>query len=107
MTSSQHGVAMSRWYVYLIRTRSGTLYTGTTTDVERRLAEHGQGGPRGSKYLRSRGPLELVYQVKIGDRALAARVEWRIKRLSRQNKEEVVSAGLRRRALLTFLDLAG
>ncbi len=98
---------MGKWYVYIIRTRSGTLYTGTTTDVERRFAEHGQGGCRGAKYLRSRGPLELVYQVKIGDRALAAKVEWRIKRLSRQNKEEIVSAGLNGRALLAFLGLTG
>ncbi len=96
---------MRKWFVYVIRTRSGTLYTGTTTDVARRFAEHGQGGPRGSKYLRSRGPLELVYHMKIGDRALAAKAEWRIKRLPKQKKEEIVSAGLTGRALLALLNL--
>lgn len=97
---------MRTWYVYLIKTRSGTLYTGTTTDVARRLAEHSQGKRRGSRYLRSRGPLELVYQAEIGDRALACRVECRIKMLTRRQKGEIVSAGHTGGALLAFLGLA-
>ena len=96
---------MSKWHVYLIRTRFGTLYTGTATDVERRLVEHSQGGHRGSKYLRSRGPLELVYQAEIGDRALAYKAECRIKMLTKRKKEEIVSAGLASRSLLDLLGL--
>jgi putative endonuclease len=96
---------MSTWHVYLIRTRSGTLYAGTTTDVARRLAEHRRGGKRGSKYLRSKGPLTPVYQAEMGDRSLACRVECRIKRLSKRTKEEIVSAGLTASGLLAFLGL--
>lgn len=97
---------MSLWKVYLIRTRSGTLYAGTTTDVARRLAEHGRGGKRGSKYLRSRGPLTLVYRAEMGDRSLACRVECRIKRLTKREKEEIVSTAFSAGQLLTFLGLA-
>jgi putative endonuclease len=89
----------------MIRTRFGTLYTGMTTDVERRLKEHRHGGHRGSRYLRSKGPLELVYQVEIGDRSLAYRAECRIKMLTKRNKEEIVSAGPSARALLKLLGL--
>ena len=103
--SDRGRVAMSKWHVYIIRTRSGTLYIGTTTNVARRLAEHGERGRRGAKYLRGRGPLTLAYHVKVGDRTLAAKVEWRIKRLSKQRKEEIVSAKLTRKALLALFDL--
>jgi putative endonuclease len=96
---------MSTWYVYLIRTRSGTLYAGTTTDVARRFAEHRRGGKRGSKYLRSRGPLTLVYQAEMGNRAQACRVECRIKRLTKREKEEIVAAGLTASGLLAYLGL--
>jgi len=47
------------WYVYILRCGDGTLYTGITDDVDRRLAAHRAG--RGAKYTRGRGPLELVY----------------------------------------------
>ncbi len=96
---------MSKWHVYMIRTRSGSLYTGTATDVQRRLAEHSQGGYRGSRYLRSKGPLELVYQAKIGGRSVAHRTECRIKLLTKQKKEEIVSAKLTAGELLAFLGL--
>ena len=96
---------MNKWHVYMIRTRFGTLYTGAATDVERRLAEHRQGGHRGSRYLRSRGPLELVYHAEIGGRSLAYKTECRIKRLTKRKKEEIASAGLTARALLDLLGL--
>jgi putative endonuclease len=95
---------MTKWHVYMIRTRSGTLYTGTATDVERRLEEHRQGGHRGSKYLRSRSPLKLVYEVELGNRSLAYRAECRIKILTKRKKEEIVSAGPTAHALLDLLD---
>ena len=96
---------MRCWYLYLIRTRSGALYTGTTTDVARRFVEHSRGGRRGSKYLRSRGPLELVYHAEIGDRALACKAECRIKALSKGEKEKIVSDRPTASALLTLLGL--
>ena len=82
---------MDEWYLYLIRTRYGTLYTGIATDVIRRLAEHA-GARSGSKYLRSKGPLQLAYQAKIGSRALALKAEHCVKRLSKQRKEQIVAA---------------
>ena len=76
------------WHVYLIRARDDSLYTGIATDVERRLAEHGEAGPKGAKSLRGRGPLSLVLNREIGSRETALRVEWAIKRMPRQMKEE-------------------
>jgi len=68
------------------------LYTGIATDVERRLAEHKQNIGSGSKYLRGRGPLELVFQKIIGSRSLALRVENRVKQLPKAKKEALVTA---------------
>ena len=83
---------MCEWHVYILRTRQGTLYTGIATDVARRLLEHSTSRSRGAKYLRSRAPLNLAYQTAIGDQTLALRVERRIKKLSRRQKEHIVSA---------------
>ena len=66
---------MREWYVYLIRTRYGALYTGIATDVDRRLAEHRNTGKKGARYLRSKGPLQLAYSAKIGSRALALKAK--------------------------------
>jgi putative endonuclease len=79
------------WFLYMIRCAGGQLYTGITTDIERRLAEHQAG--KGSKYLRGRGPLELVYRQHIGSRADALRAEAAIKRLGRAGKEALVASG--------------
>lgn len=82
------------WSVYVLRRADGALYTGITTDVTRRVAEHGEG--RGAKSLRGRGPLELVLARELGGRGLATRVEDRIKRLPKAAKEALVA---RRRLL--------
>jgi len=83
-------VCMVRWYVYMIRCGDGTLYTGTTTDVDRRFAEHQASGPRAARYLRGRGPLQLVLTVEAGDRGAALRLEHRIKGLPRAQKETLI-----------------
>jgi putative endonuclease len=80
---------MPDWYLYILRCRDGTLYTGITTGVERRLAEHRRG--TGAKYLKGRAPLELQLQKKVGDKRLALKVENRVKRLSRAEKEKMIS----------------
>jgi putative endonuclease len=77
------------WTVYLARCRDGSLYTGVTTDRERRLAEHNSGC--GSSYTRSRIPLVMVYWESAKDRSGALRRERAIKRLSRAGKEELVA----------------
>jgi putative endonuclease len=79
---------MSDWSVYMLRCGDGSLYTGIATDVQRRIAEH-ELGKRGAKYLRGRGPLELVYQRAVGDRSVATRVEHCIKQLPRIEKEDL------------------
>ena len=79
------------WYVYIIRCRDGSLYTGTTTDVERRFAEHQNNG--GAKYLRGRGPLTLVFKHLVGRKSRALKVELKIKRLSKEKKEALVKTG--------------
>jgi putative endonuclease len=79
---------MNTWSVYLLRCSDGSLYTGIATDVSRRLAEHAQ-GDKGAKYLRGRGPLELVYHREIGDRSLASKIEYRLKRLPKEYKEDL------------------
>jgi len=76
------------WYVYMLRCGDGTLYTGITDNVERRLAAHRAG--KGAKYTRGRGPLELVYQEKTLDKSAALRLEYQIKRLTRQEKEQLI-----------------
>jgi putative endonuclease len=81
------------WTVYLARCRDGTLYTGVTTDRERRLAEHNAGC--GGAYTRSRVPITLVYWEQARDRSGALRRELAIKRLTRAQKEDLVS-GTRR-----------
>lgn len=76
--------------VYILRCADGSLYTGIATDVSRRLAEH-QSSPRGAKYLRGRGPLQLAYAQEIGDRGSATRVEYCLKALAKADKEALVA----------------
>ena len=96
---------MTDWFLYMIRTEQGHLYTGITTDVARRFSEH-QGGKVGAKYLRSKGPLTLVYQRAVGGRSLTSKVEYAIKnKLSKSQKERIVAQQLSRTALLDILHL--
>ena len=96
---------MPEWHVYLLRTRYGALYTGIATDVARRLGEHADAGGKGARCLRARGPLELVYSAPIGSRALALRVESRIKRLSKRGKEAIVADSPTAQALIRLLSI--
>src|SRR5436190_23038709 len=81
---------MSGWFVYLVRCRDGSLYTGIATDVARRIAEHEGNGPKGAKFLRGRGPLQLELTRALGGRDLALRVERQIKKLPKARKEELL-----------------
>ncbi|MCM0612791.1 GIY-YIG nuclease family protein [Marinobacter sediminum] len=82
------------WSVYMVRTVKGALYTGITTDVERRFAEHQTGAPKGARSLRGKGPLELVFRSAVGDRSRASRLEWHIKQWPRTRKEALVRGEL-------------
>jgi putative endonuclease len=77
------------WTVYLVRCRDGSLYTGVTTDLPRRLAEHNAG--RGAAYTRSRLPLILVYSELADDRSRALQREYAIRQLTRREKETLAT----------------
>ncbi|MGB9128678.1 MAG: GIY-YIG nuclease family protein [Thiobacillus sp.] len=74
------------WCVYMLRCADGTLYTGITTDVTRRIAEHNGEGGLGARYTRSRRPVHLVYVEAAASRAEASRREAAIKQLDRLRK---------------------
>jgi len=82
---------MPDWYVYMLRCRDGSLYTGIATDVERRIADHLAG--KGAKYLRGRGPLKLVFKEPVGKKGRALKVEHQVKRLPRHKKEALIDGG--------------
>ena len=76
------------WYLYILHCGDGTLYTGITDDVSRRLAAHRAG--KGAKYTRGRGPLELVYTEELPDKGAALRREIAVKKLTRAGKEKLI-----------------
>ena len=78
--------------LYILRCGDGTLYTGITSDLPRRLAAHRAG--KGAKYTRGRGPLELVYQEDCTDKSAALRREIAVKRLTRQEKLALIGEGV-------------
>jgi len=77
------------WYVYVIRASDDSLYTGITTDVERRFQEH-CGTEKGARYFRGRQPLEVVYRENHPDRGSALRREADIKKLTRVQKIKLI-----------------
>jgi len=77
------------WFVYIIEASDGSLYTGATTDVARRFAEH-CGTDKGARFFRGRKPLRVVYTESHPDRSSAQRRKSDIKKLSRQNKLELI-----------------
>jgi putative endonuclease len=92
---------MSQWTLYLIRQNNGDLYTGITTDIERRFAEHQAGGKKAARYLRGKGPLQLVFSRQIGSRSAALQVEAAVKKLSKPAKEQLVAGSLTLEEILT------
>ena len=77
------------WFIYMLRCGDGTLYTGYTDDVQRRLAVHNSG--KGAKYTRSRLPVELVYWEELPDKSAAMRREAAVKRLTRPEKLKLLN----------------
>ena len=76
------------WKLYILRCGVGSLYTGITTDLDRRLDEHRSG--KGAKYTRGRGPLEMVYSEECGDHSDALKRELEIKALSKAEKLKLI-----------------
>ena len=77
-------------YVYIVRCADGTLYTGWTNDIQKRMKAHNQG--KGAKYTRSRRPVKLLYWEEYSDRGEALRREAAIKKMSRKQKEELINS---------------
>lgn len=78
------------WVLYMLRCRDGSLYTGITNNLEKRLEAHRSG--KGAKYTRGRCPLELVYTEKCEDKSAALKREVEIKKLSRDEKIQLIGA---------------
>lgn len=78
------------YYVYILKCSDHSFYTGITNDLNRRLKQHNKG--LASKYTRVRRPVEYVYQKEVSDKGEALREEWRIKRLTRSQKEKLIFA---------------
>lgn len=78
------------WYVYILRCRDATLYTGMTDDVDRRLEAHNAG--KGAKYTRGRGPVTVVYREQCDDKSTALKREHAIKTLTRAQKLALIDA---------------
>lgn len=72
------------WYVYILRCGDGSLYTGITTDLGRRIDQHRQG--TGAKYTRGRGPLQLEAKRRFASKSVASQVEARVKRAKADQK---------------------
>ena len=78
----------SRWSVYMVRTATGLLYTGISTDPLRRLRQHQSG--KGSRALRGKGPLTLAWQQEVGEKGAALRIEYRLKQQPKSFKEQLI-----------------
>jgi putative endonuclease len=72
------------WKVYIIECSDLTYYTGISNDVEKRIDTHNK--KKGAKYTKTRTPVKLVYQQSFETKSLAAKEEWRIKQLTRNQK---------------------
>ena len=95
----------AKWSLYLVRTAKGSLYTGVSTDVKRRLSEHENKDKKnkGAKALRGKGPLTLVFKIVVGNKSDALMLEYKTKQLSRIDKERLISCTTELEELKTWL----
>ena len=77
------------WLMYVVECADGTYYTGITTDLQRRIKEHNETN-RGAKYTRSRRPVKLIYSHTYECRSSASKAEYRFKKLTRRQKEDLI-----------------
>jgi len=81
------------WYVYLVRCKDNSIYTGITTKLEERISRHNQG--KGCNYTAYRRPVKLIYYEEYPNKSLASKRECYLKGLTRSKKEELVAGSLR------------
>ena len=77
------------YYLYILKCADGTLYTGITTDLKRRVAEH-NGNKLGARYTASRRPVKIVFSKKFKDRSVASKEEAKIKKLKKSEKLKLI-----------------
>lgn len=78
------------WFVYMIECSDNTIYTGVTTDIERRLSEHNHSN-KGAKYTRTRRPVKLLKTFEFETRQMACKEEYRIKQLTKKEKLKLIN----------------
>ncbi|WP_371373739.1 GIY-YIG nuclease family protein [Thalassotalea aquiviva] len=81
----------SNWFVYVLQCADTSLYTGITTDTQRRVHEHNSGGIKSAKYTRNRLPVQLMYQERCDCRSSATKREIAIKKLTRKQKLALIT----------------
>lgn len=81
------------WYVYMVRCNDGSLYTGISTNVSKRVDDHNSSSV-GAKYTKSRRPVVLVWQSAVMERNTASSLEYHMKRQSKQKKESYIQEGV-------------
>jgi len=79
-----------KWFIYIVRCKDNSLYTGITTNITRRVDEHNF-SKKGAKYTRSRRPVLLVYSKQIESRSAALKLEYVFKQFDKKKKEEIIS----------------
>jgi len=84
---------LSEWFVYMLRCADNSLYTGVTTNIERRLKEHNE-DKAGAKYTRAKRPVFLVYEEPAESRSAACQREYQLKQLKKSDKESLVKGEL-------------
>lgn len=82
---------MNKYYIYIIRCSDNSLYTGITTDIDRRMMEHKTKSKLGAKYTKNHDFLRLEIYFETSSRSLASKLEYHIKKLSKKEKEEIIT----------------
>ena len=100
--AAQHEAAPEIWWLYLVETVHGHLYTGVTLDVARRFAEHCAGAPRGARSLRGKGPLTLRFSCAVGTKRQALQLEYAVKQLEKSRKQSLIAGEWRLSELTPF-----
>ena len=87
-----NGIIQQEWKCYIVQCSDNSLYTGITTDIERRVDEHNTSN-KGAKYTKTRRPVKLVYTESHTDRSTSSKREYEIKKLNRTDKLKLIDAG--------------
>ena len=89
METTKYNFKYKPWYLYVVQCSDGTLYTGVTTDIDRRIDEHNTSS-RGAKYTKARRPVKLVYKRRYANRSEAQSAEYQFKKLLRGQKLQII-----------------